>query len=190
MTLLYLKIMKQIYIAIVSEIVLVQVGSTREQFDSLHEAPKSKKDIRLDVDLTRGRFAPSYKLPTGKDGAMFRIPQSGILPCEEMKQMISTISVIISIQYSERQHSPPEWHSTREQFDSLHEAPTKQKGHPTGCRSDPWEICSVLQASHREGRSNVANSHPEEQSSREQFDSLHEAPKQKRHSLGVSFLFW
>ena len=35
---------------------------------------RKQKRHSLGVNMTRGKFAPSYKLPTGKDGAMLRTP--------------------------------------------------------------------------------------------------------------------
>ena len=65
----------------------------------------------------------------------------------------------------------------------------KTKKTLTWSEYDPWEICSVLQASHWEGRSNVANSHPEKQGSREQFDSLHRSPKKQKNTTEIGGVF-
>ena len=117
---------------------------------------RKQKRHSLGVHTTRGKFAPSYKLPTGKDGAMLRtpIPRSKALGSSSIR-------------------------STRRQ---------KTKKTLTWSEYDPWEICSVLQASHREGRSNVANSHPEEQALGS--SSIHSTRRQKtKKTLAWSVFF-
>ena len=52
-------------------------------------------------------FAPSFKLPAGKDGAIFRIPLCGILPNEQMKASRRTKPNNYCKQYREWQYLIP-----------------------------------------------------------------------------------